>query len=116
MAPEIMHDYERAEYDFKVDMFSFAVLLYEMVHFQRPFSNGGCSATITWLTFVLAAERLKDDRPKLNETARCNKWIIQIISGCWVLDQSIRMSAEQALVILKDYFESLPPSCVEKGV
>jgi len=95
MAPEV---YLGTEYDEKVDVFSFAMIMYEVIFRKVPFEElepgAACSHFATGLRPTLAP----DDREPPDVVAR---QLIPLMVQCWSQDSALRPSFDTILDTLE---------------
>ncbi|XP_046673530.1 mitogen-activated protein kinase kinase kinase 7-like [Homalodisca vitripennis] len=93
MAPEV---FESSNYTEKCDVFSWGVILWEVLSRQRPFSDiGGSAYRIMWAVH-------KGDRPPLIDG--CPKPLEMLYTRCWDKNPSIRPSMEEVVRIMTALF------------
>ncbi|XP_054267418.1 mitogen-activated protein kinase kinase kinase 7-like [Macrosteles quadrilineatus] len=89
MAPEV---FESSNYTEKCDVFSWGVILWEVLSRQRPFSDiGGTAYRIMWAVH-------KGDRPPLIDG--CPKPLENLYTRCWDKNASIRPSMDEVVRIM----------------
>jgi serine/threonine protein kinase len=91
-APEILNG---EHYSAAVDVYSFGVLIYEMVNHKAPWKND--KLTPVQLMMRVAINK---QRPPIPET--CDKDIEQLIRCCWDHDALKRPTAENIIMMFKD--------------
>eukprot|EP00698_Gefionella_okellyi_P011694 TRINITY_DN30_c0_g1_i1.p1 TRINITY_DN30_c0_g1~~TRINITY_DN30_c0_g1_i1.p1 ORF type:complete len:680 (+),score=180.18 TRINITY_DN30_c0_g1_i1:63-2042(+) len=82
MAPEVLSS---KNYDVRSDIFSFAVVLWEMTHRQIPYGNMNQDQMINGI--------LRGMRPAISD--RCPKFLAQLMTRCWDADPARRPSMRQ---------------------
>ncbi|XP_023161432.1 mitogen-activated protein kinase kinase kinase 7 [Drosophila hydei] len=95
MAPEV---FEGSKYTEKCDIFSWAIVLWEMLSRQQPFKDIDNAYTIQWKIY-------KGERPPLLDN--CPKNIEQLMTACWKTTPEDRPSMNYIVgvmnEIIKDY-------------
>ena len=86
MAPEVAF----AAYDCKADVFSFAMLLWELLHLERAFPDVEEGITV-FLMF-----HLHDKRPPLHLPVELADFS-PVLKGCWVGDPAMRMTMPEVI-------------------
>jgi serine/threonine protein kinase len=108
MAPEM---YEGVQYDFKIDVFSFGLILYEMILCEPVFSPDLLPYQVMWK--VLAPWR-----PEFPDWV--DPFIRDLITSCWSLDPSARPSFEDILNTLESHdfviVDGVDPSSVRSFI
>ena len=98
VAPEV---WMRKGYSQASDVYSFAILLYQMITLQFPFKNMSF--------FQLIASVVKGDRPKFDGSVpNCYK---KLIESCWSHDENKRPTFEKVVEILENDEFILKRSC-----
>eukprot|EP01018_Ginkgo_biloba_P037887 Gb_36967 [translate_table: standard] len=97
MAPEV---FEHRRYDTKVDVFSFAIILYEMFEGSPPFAN--CDA------YEVAKIMSSGDRPIFRAKTYLPE-LKELIKECWDHNSSKRPPFLDILKTLEKIKETLPP-------
>lgn len=98
MAPEILKD--EHNYDFSVDVYSFAILAYEIASGQEPYKELG---NIT--PFNLAFKVASGYRPKFNKNV--TEKMKELLSKCWNEDVNERPSFNEIFQMLSNDFSYL---------
>jgi len=89
MAPEV---FESSTYTEKCDVFSWGVILWEVLSRQRPFSDiGGSAYRIMWAVHM-------GDRPPLIDG--CPKPLENLYTRCWDKDSSVRPSMDEVVRVM----------------
>lgn len=91
MAPEV----NGGVYNFKADVYSFSLLLWEILTGEFPFEND----KLQGLTLLLKIIQV-DYRPKI--PSNCNSKLAGIITQCWDKNQQVRPSFAELYEIFKD--------------
>jgi hypothetical protein len=93
------------EYDQKVDVYSFGIILYEIITGNGVFSNEGIKGE-------LYADMLKGNRPKIPEEVM--PFVRELIDKCWCQDASARPDFSEIWRTLKEReFKVLPGVDIE---
>lgn len=93
MAPEV---FEGSTYTEKCDVFSWGIILWEVLSRQKPFSDIGWSAyRIMWAVHI-------GERPPLMDG--CPKPIENLYTRCWDKDPSVRPSMDEVVTIMTKLF------------
>ena len=98
MAPELLQ--VPSYLSFKSDIFSFAILLWEMLERKHPFEGVSLNA-------VLAAA-LTGQRPDYMESEKFYAWLYELMEACWKQDRALRPTASEVLRALNDRKWPLP--------
>ncbi|GLT98417.1 hypothetical protein SLE2022_159220 [Rubroshorea leprosula] len=96
MAPEV---FKHRRYDKKVDVFSFAMILYEMLEGEPPFSN---------YEPYEAAKYVADGHRPVFRTKSCLPELRDLTEKCWAADMNQRPSFLEILKKLEKIKENLP--------
>ncbi|GLT27831.1 hypothetical protein SLA2020_028020 [Shorea laevis] len=96
MAPEV---FKHRRYDTKVDVFSFAMILYEMLEGEPPFSN---------YEPYEAAKYVADGHRPIFHTKSCLPELRDLTEKCWAADMNQRPSFLEILKKLEKIKENLP--------
>jgi serine/threonine protein kinase len=91
MAPEM---YEGVPYDFKIDVFSFGLIMYEMISCEAVFSTN-------LLPQQVMKKVLTDWRPEFPDWL--DPFVRDLIESCWSSDPSARPSFADILKILDSH-------------
>ncbi|KAI7750097.1 hypothetical protein M8C21_007018, partial [Ambrosia artemisiifolia] len=97
MAPEV---FKHRKYDKKVDVFSFAMILYEMIEGEPPFSN---------LEAYEAAKHVAEGHRPIFKSKGYTPELKELIENCWAADMSKRPSFLEILKRLEKIKETIPP-------
>ncbi|XP_024981771.1 serine/threonine-protein kinase HT1 isoform X1 [Cynara cardunculus var. scolymus] len=105
MAPELystvtLRQGEKKHYNNKVDVYSFGIVLWELVTNRMPFEG------MSNLQAAYAAA-FKQERPNLSE--EISPELAFIIQSCWVEDPNMRPSFDQIIRMLNTFLFTLPP-------
>ncbi|KAL7583619.1 serine/threonine/tyrosine-protein kinase HT1 isoform X1 [Lactuca sativa] len=105
MAPELystvtLRQGEKKHYNNKVDVYSFGIVLWELVTNRMPFEG------MSNLQAAYAAA-FKQERPNLSEDI--SPELAFIIQACWVEDPNLRPSFDQIIRMLNTFLFTLPP-------
>jgi len=101
MAPEVVR-YQN--YDEKVDIYSFALIMYFMSSGREPFHEIGEDPELVLKQYLQGNE----PRPNLSE---CHPLLRAIMSKAWHVDASSRPSAEELLKLLRKSTATSQPTC-----
>ena len=98
MAPEVM----RNNYGFPADVYSFGMILYELVTCRVPWSNAGYAFTHHIMQAVLRGER-----PEVTESdlITAPEDFLNLMQRCWQTDPKERPTFEAIVVALKEITE-----------
>lgn len=97
MAPEMFA--EGRDYDYKVDVYSFGILLYEIVTRKMPY--------IELKSFEVADHVLAGGRPKLLSSDCPYDFLIKLIEACWHQSPRKRPSLLQIKQKLKEFLKRI---------
>ncbi|MCO5614651.1 hypothetical protein L7F22_068935 [Adiantum nelumboides] len=97
MAPEV---FRHKPYDTKVDVFSFAMILYQMLEGMAPFAS--------MEPYDAAKVVSMDRRPEITAKT-CTPLVKQIIRSCWEKNKDDRPSFAEILISLEKAKKELPP-------
>lgn len=98
MAPEILRG---LSYNEKVDVYSYGMLLYQMVSGKVPFSKmgiGGEDLTPIQIIMKVGIENLRPDIP-----SSCPEGIRQLIELAWHKDPNVRPSFSKVILLLESF-------------
>ncbi|XP_047525956.1 mitogen-activated protein kinase kinase kinase 7 [Pieris napi] len=96
MAPEV---FEGSSYTEKCDVFSWGIILWEVLSRRKPFEEGGTAYRIMWAVHT-------GERPNLIEG--CPEPIEQLMTQCWHKVPSERPSMAKVVEIMKALCEFFP--------
>jgi len=97
MAPEI---FQNAPYDASVDIYSFGIVLWELLTMKRPYEN------IKGWDIPLLVTR--GDRPPIPLDCEWDEWIIKLLKACWHQKPNKRPPFTEIVEIIKKYIEDIP--------
>ena len=93
MAPEIVRD-PKARISKKCDVYSYAMVLYELVTCRKPFHNAPTDQMAMF-------NAMSGERPSLPESdSECAPFLRRLITACWDADPKARPSFEEINVAL----------------
>ncbi|KAH0787775.1 TKL family protein kinase [Histomonas meleagridis] len=95
MAPEVLVS---NEYDFKADIFSYALLLYEVCERKKPFTN--CKTINDYYNRVCK----NNERPEFKKTSPV---LQELITKCWDPEPEKRYTADEVVQYLISNYKSL---------
>lgn len=98
MAPELLQ--VPSYLSFKSDIFSFGILLWEILQRKHPYEGVSLNA-------VLAAA-LTGQRPDFERNAKFHAWFYDLMQSCWHQDRALRPTASEVLKALDDRIWPLP--------
>ncbi|GBG33825.1 Protein kinase, putative [Hondaea fermentalgiana] len=87
MAPEVLQ--APAEWTTMADMYSFAIVVWELYYREPPYKESG--------TDDLATRVLHGERPELLEGVALRAWVTNIMERCWAHNPLERLSATEVL-------------------
>lgn len=107
MAPELystvtLRNGEKKHYNQKVDVYSFSIVLWELLTNRMPFEG------MSNLQAAYAAA-FKGTRPSLSESLNLPSELTFILQSCWAEDASMRPNFTQVVHMLNTYLSSLAP-------
>ncbi|KAK8847145.1 hypothetical protein M9Y10_019728 [Tritrichomonas musculus] len=108
MAPELLRG--DTNYDETVDVYAFAILAYEIVTGNEPYSELGKNVT----PFVLANKVMSGYRPKFPNST--NAKMIDLLSSCWSENANERPSFEKIYTLLSNDFSYFDETIDEEEV
>ena len=108
MAPELLQDEDH--FGPGVDVYSFAILAYEIVSGVEPFSENGKQISFG----KLVKKVLSGDRPKLNEMI--TEKMKNLLNRCWDMDINVRPSFDDIFNELSSNFSYLDEDVDEEEI
>ncbi|OVA04547.1 Protein kinase domain [Macleaya cordata] len=102
MAPELYNTVEplkrgeKTHYDHKVDIYSFAIVLWELLTNCTPFKGMSCMQTI----YAVAT---KNARPSVDKLP---KDLVPLIESCWAVDPALRPEFTEITTTLLDFLRT----------
>lgn len=101
IAPEILQDPQNCRYNRATDMYSFGMVLWEIV------SDGAIPFQDVKFDFEVRDRVLMEERPPILPTQKCPDMFSTLIAQCWAHEPSQRPTAVQAANILNALSETL---------
>jgi len=91
MAPELMRG---EKYNEKIDVYSFGIMLYEMITNEIPFKE------LNQMQLLMEVA-VKNQRPNLKSTVTCSAPLHTLMTNCWDENPKNRPSFQQIIEILR---------------
>lgn len=106
MAPELystvtLRNGEKKHYNHKVDVYSFSIVMWELLTNRMPFEG------MSNLQAAYAAA-FKGTRPSLSEDLNLPEELVFIMQSCWAEDPNIRPNFAQVVRMLNAFLSTLP--------
>lgn len=106
MAPELystvtLRNGEKKHYNQKVDVYSFSIVLWELLTNRMPFEG------MSNLQAAYAAA-FKGTRPSLSDSLNLPDELVYIMQSCWAEDPNVRPNFAQVVRMLNTYLTTLP--------
>ncbi|KAH7442418.1 hypothetical protein KP509_03G087700 [Ceratopteris richardii] len=106
MAPELystvtLRNGEKKHYNHKVDVYSFSIVLWELLTNRMPFEG------MSNLQAAYAAA-FKGTRPNLSKEVNLPEELIFLLQSCWAEDPNARPNFAQVVCMLNSYLSTLP--------
>ncbi|KAI5080842.1 hypothetical protein GOP47_0004025 [Adiantum capillus-veneris] len=106
MAPELystvtLRNGEKKHYNQKVDVYSFSIVLWELLTNRMPFEG------MSNLQAAYAAA-FKGTRPSLSDSLNLPDELVYIMQSCWAEDPNVRPNFTQVIRMLNTYLTTLP--------
>lgn len=109
MAPELL-DSDENHFSFSVDVYSFCMIMYEIISGQVPFSENGKQMSITKLQTII----LSDERPKY--VNGITKPMLMLLTRCWSKSINERPSFDEIFKELSTNFSYFDEEIDEEEV
>lgn len=103
MAPEVA---KRKRYNLSVDVFSFAILLWEVCALEKPFKS---FTEVQHMNLVV----LKDHRPRLDAVKGWPSGTKDILRKCWDPDLHARPTFSEIVILLEEIMREFAPSSID---
>lgn len=97
---------KRKRYNLSVDVFSFAILLWEVCALEKPFKS---FTEVQHMNLVV----LKDHRPRLDAVKGWPSGTKDILRKCWDPDLHARPTFSEIVILLEEIMREFAPSSID---